>query len=201
LAQPAPEPGVTLGLIEALTEDGSELAEIDQLLDQARTIYADDGFNTSATIDLQMRRAGPDEERRGILQRELVLTWVAQAERSEPLVRMVHLEKALRLARDYGIGDMVREIALGLHIPSYSVQRATTTGQYPGLGALLPEIQRRGLDESWFRFLNGFLARPMGDNVRNELLHGFVDDPPESIAVLVLVAVLFLAVGMSLGPK
>ncbi len=383
LAQPTPEPGVTLGLIEALTERESELAEIDQLLEQARTIYADDGFNTSATIDLQMRRAGPDDERRSILQRELVLTWVAQAERSEPLVRMVHLEKALRLARDYGIGDLVelitrdlqainiddlglvkqsfeiaipadeverylagftdlstwqealmlliasppsglvesnreqvanngalqslfphtklggdglprftvtseedrkeqllvecemtsartqalflqealqriwqkwgpipedelatflaqhdhvrpslghalarsflrylngdtegasfsatprvealvRAIALGLNIPSYSVQRATTPAQYPGLGALLPELQRRGPDESWVRFLNGFLARPMGDNIRNELLHGFVDDPPESIAVLVLVAVLFLAVGISLAPR
>lgn len=384
LARPAPEPGVTLGLIEALVEDEPEIVEVDQLLDQARKIYVDDGFKTSDTIDLQMRRAGLDDERRAVLQRELVLSWIAQAERSEPILRMVHLETAVRLARDYGIGDLVeqitadlqairiddlglvkqsfeisipaddvekylawftdastwqeallrliasppsgqvesnreyvakhgallslfphtklggdglprftvtseqdrkeqllvecemtnartqalflqkalqriwekwgpipddelrvflgqhdhvrsslaaalaraffryfngdtegasysatprvealvREIVLRLGLPIYRTQRATTPGQYPGLGALLPALQQRGLDESWVRFLNGFLARPMGENVRNELLHGFADDPPESIAVLVLVATLFLAVGISLGaPK
>jgi hypothetical protein len=50
-----------------------------------------------------------------------------------------------------------------------------------------------GLDESWVRYIGTLLSDPMGDNTRNELLHGFDDDPAAATATLVFVGVLFLA--------
>jgi len=58
-----------------------------------------------------------------------------------------------------------------------------------------------GFDESWIRYLGTLLANPMGENARNELLHGFVDVPSESWATLVFVGVLFLAVHVRVTPK
>jgi hypothetical protein len=95
---------------------------------------------------------------------------------------------------------LVRELVLAGGLPIYRTQRARSPGQYPGLGVLLPALQKAGVDESWIRYLNGLLANPMGENARNELLHGFVDDPPETLAALVLVGVLFLTVGVSIDP-
>jgi len=95
----------------------------------------------------------------------------------------------------------VRELVLAAGSPVYRTQRANAPGQYPGLGALLPELRTRGVDESWVRYLNALLASPMGDNARNELLHGFWDEPSETLAALVLVGVLFLAVRVSVGSE
>lgn len=121
------------------------------------------------------------------------------------------------LARDFGryfAGDfegcafcitprlesLVRALVLAIPLPIYRTQRAATPGQYPGLGRLIPELQRAGLDESWSRFLQGFLAKPMGANYRNELLHGFDDDPGASAATLLLVSALYLTRGVQLEP-
>lgn len=121
------------------------------------------------------------------------------------------------LARDFGryfAGDfegcafcitprlesLVRALVLAIPLPVYRTQRAATPGQYPGLGRLIPELQQAGLDESWSRFLQGFLANPMGANFRNELLHGFEDDPSAASATLLLVSALFLTRGVDLTP-
>jgi len=55
---------------------------------------------------------------------------------------------------------------------------------------MLPELGEAGLDESSFRFVYGDFANPSGANARNEVLHGFVDDPAEVATVLVLLAAL-----------
>ena len=39
-----------------------------------------------------------------------------------------------------------------------------------GLGALLPELRKLGLNESWFRFFHTYFASMAGANERNELL-------------------------------
>jgi hypothetical protein len=49
-----------------------------------------------------------------------------------------------------------------------------------------------GFDERWVRYLGTLLSDPLGENTRNELLHGFVDDPGEATATLVFVGILFL---------
>ena len=90
---------------------------------------------------------------------------------------------------------LARELALRLNLPIYRTQLPRTPGQYPGLGSVLSELRQAGLDESWFRFLNGYLANPGGGNVRNDALHGFVNEPSAETAALTLVAALYLALG------
>ncbi len=94
------------------------------------------------------------------------------------------------------IEALVRSAALACGLPLYRTQRAKSPGQYPGLGALLPELKKVGLDESWYRFLHTFLSSVAGTNTRNELLHGFLDEITEPTSALVVVAALYLAVGI-----
>ena len=96
---------------------------------------------------------------------------------------------------------LVRDLVLKGGLPVYRTQRAKSPGQYPGFGALLAMLLAAGFDESWIRYLGTLLANPMGENARNELLHGFVDVPSESWATLVFVGVLFLAVHVRVTPK
>ena len=99
------------------------------------------------------------------------------------------------------VETLVRDIVLAIPLPIYQVQRQRDPGQYPGLGTLLPALRKDGLDESWGRFLEGYLAKPIGSNVRNELLHGFELDPARSTASLVLLSALYLARGIVLRPR
>ena len=57
------------------------------------------------------------------------------------------------------------------------------------------------MDESWYRYLNGYLASPRGANVRNELLHGFVDEPSQTTAALTMVGALYLAIREPVPPS
>ena len=82
------------------------------------------------------------------------------------------------------IEALVRSVVLACGLPVYRTQREKSPGQYPGLGALLPELRKVGLDESWFRFLHTYLASTSGTNTRNELLHGFVGEITEPAARL-----------------
>ena len=84
-----------------------------------------------------------------------------------------------------------RELLLSINAPLYRVQRQRAPGTYPGLGILLPELARRGIDESWFRFLRTLLFAPNGWNLRNEALHGFVEDVDATTAGLALIALLY----------
>jgi hypothetical protein len=93
---------------------------------------------------------------------------------------------------------LVRSLVLAMGLPVYRTQRAQTPGQYPGLGALLPALLAAGMDESWCRFLSSFLTSPVGANVRNEILHGFVDEVSRSVAALILIGALYLAKGVGL---
>ena len=97
------------------------------------------------------------------------------------------------------IEALARSIALACGLPLYRTQREKSPGQYPGLGALLPEMRKAGLNESWYRFLNTYLASVAGANIRNELLHGFVDEIGEPASALILTAALYLAVGIELS--
>lgn len=85
-----------------------------------------------------------------------------------------------------------RALLLKVDQPIYRVQRERSPGTYPGLGAMLPVLADRGLDESWHRFLRTFLVAPNGWNYRNEALHGFVESIGEVEATLVLVAIAYL---------
>ena len=95
---------------------------------------------------------------------------------------------------------LVRALVLAFPLPVYRIQRAATPGQYPGLGALLPALHEAGMVDSWFRYLYTLLASPMGLSLRNELLHGFVDEVNSPMAALVLIASLYLSKGITLEP-
>lgn len=385
LDQAAPAPGVMLGLIELLLDRGGSFEDFDRFLESAKTRLADDHFNLSEAIKLQLRRLGLDDAKRTSLQRQLVVNQIQQADAGEGIVRVHYLEAAARLARDFGQSDLrehvtaelqkigiddlgltehrvevqipreeverymasfteqtswedalllmlahgppsgftsanrqqaeelaraapilavvphvevggdglprftasteeekrmqrlvryemqraqfgavflpeafdriwqkwgplsaeelaaflgsgehvavelaaalardflrffngdhegasyataahvealVRSIVLAIPLPIYRVQRQREPGRYPGLGLLLRELQANGLDESWARFLQGFLSEPMGLNFRNELLHGFEADPSVTNSALLLVCVLFLTKGVTLA--
>jgi hypothetical protein len=95
---------------------------------------------------------------------------------------------------------LVRALVLAGGLPAYRTQRASTPGQYPGLGALLGMLFAAGFDERWVRYLGTLLSDPLGENTRNELLHGFVDDPAEATATLVFVGILFLTLRVKVTP-
>jgi hypothetical protein len=386
LAAERREPGVALGLIRELINDHSPPAETDELLDLARRTYEPDPWITDSTIALQLVRAKGDATRTDALQRERVETWLRAAENSDGLVRSVHLQTAVRYARDSGdsvlaeqatarlqelrfadlgltrldfeirrprgaadawlapvvdadswqealaafarfgpvsgpaednlravaenarrfpLGNLFPPVLLGgdglprftatneeqsaelalaqhegLHIningglvaealvrimerfgipdegelgayfsrnpgvaPSlgaalarafvrfwagdvegaaftavpriealarnlvlatragiYRVQRQATPGVYPGLGSLLPELRRHGLDESWYRFIHTLCVSVAGPNLRNEVAHGFVDDVGVVHAALLLQAAAYLA-SLGVSPR
>ena len=96
------------------------------------------------------------------------------------------------------IERLVRDIVLAINEPAYRLQRGKTPGQYAGLGALLPVLQRARGNEDWIRFLQTVFAATAGMNFRNDLLHGFVDEIHAGHAALVLLAGLYLTRGVSL---
>lgn len=96
------------------------------------------------------------------------------------------------------IERLVRDIVLAVNEPAYRLQRGKTPGQYAGLGALLPVLQRAGVNESWLRFLQTVFAATAGMNFRNDLLHGFVDEIHAGHAALALLAALYLTRGVIL---
>ncbi len=104
------EAGVNLGHISTLVDDGANVAELDGLLDAARTRYAGgDGHFIADTIELQLRHARLDDARVEKLRRELVETWIEHAKRHEGLVRMHFLEKAAQLAQNLAIKDLLAD--------------------------------------------------------------------------------------------
>ena len=54
-------------------------------------------------IGFQLKRAAAAPEARTVLQREAVQVWMDEADRTTGLVRVKHLETAIKLARDYGL--------------------------------------------------------------------------------------------------
>ena len=95
------------------------------------------------------------------------------------------------------IETLVRALADERKVLHYRVQRdatrgPSTRGQYPQLGALLPQLEP-WTDPSWRRFFSTFLVSPFGVSYRNELLHGFVEDVSRVNAALTILCALRLA--------
>jgi hypothetical protein len=90
------------------------------------------------------------------------------------------------------IERMLRDLLLSANAPVYRVQQGETRGQYEGLGAMLDRLVDRGFNRSWHRYLTHLLTAPEGPNLRNEAVHGFIDDIGEAGAAFILIAVLYL---------
>lgn len=86
--------------------------------------------------------------------------------------------------------SLLRELDEGI----YRVQSGKDPGGYPGLYALLTELEKLALDESWAYFLRWLLLGPYGRNVRNDVAHGFISDISPTYAALTLRAVSVLVI-------
>jgi hypothetical protein len=86
----------------------------------------------------------------------------------------------------------VRALLLELNEPVYRTAVGDSTGQFPGLGVLLDHLVNNGFDPDWERFLRTFLLSE-GDNVRNFVAHGFMDDADRRTAALTVRACGLLA--------
>ncbi|WP_354597803.1 hypothetical protein R1Y80_22465 [Streptomyces sp. JL1001] len=86
----------------------------------------------------------------------------------------------------------VRSLLLLLNEPIYRVEENKSIGQFPGLGAMIPHIERHGFDRDWSSFLRALLLTP-GRNLRNLGAHGFLQDVDKQTAALVIRALSVVA--------
>ena len=99
------------------------------------------------------------------------------------------------------IETLARNLLLAVDAGIYRLQRESRPGQYPGLGSLLGTLQEHGLNENWYRYLYTTLASPTGWNLRNEMVHGFVDDVGFAVSALALQCAAYLTgLGLSSSP-
>lgn len=112
-------PGVALPMIESLAglPELTQPTDVDELIGLARSRYADDPFILESLLLLEMQRAGADVEERKRIARDAVEMWREVAERRGGLVGLSHLERALELARNEGLGDVANELRLLLQQP------------------------------------------------------------------------------------
>jgi hypothetical protein len=72
------------------------------------------------------------------------------------------------------VESATRALLLELNEPLYRAAVGDGTGQFPGLGSLLPTLMENEFDEDWERFLRCFLLNE-GSNVQNLTAHGFAN--------------------------
>lgn len=73
----------------------------------------------------------------------------------------------------------------------YREERGQSVGGVKTLGAILGGLEPL-IDPDWWRFLWVLLVEPFGLNLRNEYLHGLVEQPTQQHAVLVLKVIAYL---------
>jgi hypothetical protein len=86
----------------------------------------------------------------------------------------------------------VRSLLLLLDEPIYRVEEEKTLGQFPGLGTMLPLLDKHGFDPDWSSFMRALLLTP-GRNLRNLGAHGFLQDVDKQTAALVIRALSVVA--------
>ncbi|MGV9849945.1 hypothetical protein ACWDWU_14400 [Streptomyces sp. NPDC003442] len=86
----------------------------------------------------------------------------------------------------------VRSLLLLLDEPIYRVEEDKSLGQFPGLGTMLPLLDKYGFDPDWSSFIRALLLTP-GRNLRNLGAHGFLQDVDEQTAALVIRALSVVA--------
>ncbi|MEU8684227.1 hypothetical protein [Streptomyces sp. NPDC048611] len=86
----------------------------------------------------------------------------------------------------------VRSLLLLLDEPIYRVEEEKSLGQFPGLGTMLPLLDKHGFDPDWSSFIRALLLTP-GRNLRNLGAHGFLQDADKQTAALVIRALSVVA--------
>jgi Domain of unknown function (DUF4209) len=116
MAATEPQPGVALRLIDALCAlpRRNQPAELDDLLDVAAETYEGNPFIHEAVVDLQLARVRDDPDQVKELARKQIATWRAVADRQPGLIRLTHLQRALELARTYGLQPEMEHLRLAV---------------------------------------------------------------------------------------
>ncbi|WP_405427691.1 hypothetical protein [Micromonospora sp. NBC_00617] len=103
------------------------------------------------------------------------------------------IESAIHLATPK-VETAARALLIELDEGIYRAESAKTPGGFPGLYALLANLETVALDESWAFFFNWLLAGPWGANLRNDVSHGLPAPMTPAYAALILRAVSVLAI-------
>lgn len=90
------------------------------------------------------------------------------------------------------IETLVRELCLLAAIPVAREAVGDNAGVVAPLGALLRELQSRGMDKSWARYLLNTLTEPTGLNLRNRISHGLLEEAGRTEAAILLHVANFL---------
>lgn len=156
---PDPKPGVSLRLIDVLVDARSTDLAIDELLARARGRYPD-AWNAESVIELQRRRA-PDADARKALDRELIERWLDEADGVDPLVAVMHREKAATLARQRGLPDLADRAVLAMQAAGP-----------PELARIEVEVPSSLSPEQIEEFIDSMVGDTWWDSVMLVLAHG-----------------------------
>lgn len=140
------------------------------LADALDLIKARFGIPPLDEIENRLIEAGAHPLLSRALAKSLLLYWVGE------------FEAAVHLAVPK-VEAAARALLLELNEPMYRAAVGDATGVFPGLGVLLEPLRENDFDQDWERFLKVFLLND-GENVRNLIAHGFMDDVSRETAAL-----------------
>lgn len=120
LEDPDAGPGVVLRLLRPLAADVDAPAEVDELLTEAREKYKDDVWNTMSTIQAQLLRPGLGAQVRQDLHGQTVEALIRAANSAQPMIAMMHLQDAARVAQQHHLHDLYGDVVSRLQALSGS---------------------------------------------------------------------------------
>lgn len=163
------KPGVSLRLIEALIDIPDPPAEVDVLLQRAAVRYADAHIGDSIA-DLRAGRAR-DAARVREIRAEQLERWREEAEKSDGLAAVAHLQHGLELARTFGLADEASAFRRALQEfdrDSIEFQRIEARAEVDS--DAIEELLDSLVEDDWPGSLRSFgeTGPPTGDVERNE---------------------------------
>ncbi len=166
------QPGVALRLIASLMRlsAGEQPPSIDQLLEEAASVYEPDPWILQTISDLQAMRVGQDTEQTRPIYLRQIERWRKAAKNAPGLVRLAHLETALELARVHGlrdVADSLRREIQDISPEEMDLKEFSATIEIPR--EQVEKFQNAFLKGEWSECLTRFgsYGPPSGDYTRN----------------------------------
>lgn len=107
-------PGIPMNLLEALVDLEPDMrpGDLERLVEASERRYEKDPWISQSAAELKVALSRPDEKED--LQRAQVERWKQEAEAAKGLLRYVHLDHALGLARTHGFTDLADETLVAM---------------------------------------------------------------------------------------
>ncbi len=99
LAVDRPAAGVVLGLLDTLVSEANPPSDIEQLVHDARAVYARDVHNADTVISFELRLSQGDTAAIAALWEARVALWIAAAEKADRAAASIYLQRAVQHAR------------------------------------------------------------------------------------------------------